>query len=95
MSRQSKVTKQILNLKELHLAHSIGEPSVEQICGKPTYEQDISNDVSAGRVVGGENCLKGACPWQAVLLDANAKHFCGGSVISDRHILTAAHCFQV
>ena len=84
-----------VKVRDLFLAHSIGEPSVEQICGKPTYEQDILNDVSAPRVVGGNNCRKGACPWQAALLDEKTNQFCGGSVISDRHILTAAHCLQV
>ena len=74
--------------------HSVGEPSIKEICGKPTYEQIVTNDASSARVVGGQNCLKGACPWQASIIDENAKHFCGGSVIDDHHILTAAHCFK-
>ena len=82
-----------VNVRDLRLNHSIGEPSVDQICGKPTHEQDIANDITSGRVVGGQDCRQGACPWQAALIGDDAKSFCGGSVISDRHILTAAHCF--
>jgi len=43
------------------------------------------------RVVGGEEAKMNEWPWQVALV-YNNKFFCGGSLISDRHILTAAHC---
>jgi len=43
------------------------------------------------RVVGGEETKLNEWPWQVALV-YNNKFFCGGSLISDRHILTAAHC---
>ena len=35
--------------------------------------------------------LKGEWPWIAALMN-NGRQFCGGSLITRKHILTAAHC---
>lgn len=45
----------------------------------------------AGAIVGGADAA--TTPWQ-VSLQSGGGHFCGGSVISDRVILTAAHCVE-
>jgi len=45
------------------------------------------------RISGGEAAHPGKYPWMAAMLDrSNEKWRCGGSLISDRHVLTAAHC---
>lgn len=45
------------------------------------------------RVVGGKNAEEGQIPYQVSLrLPAANLHFCGGAIISNRFILTAAHC---
>ena len=45
------------------------------------------------RIVGGRPADKGAWPWMAALLDKEDEQpFCGGALISDQHVLTAAHC---
>ncbi|KAG7163347.1 Trypsin-like 1 [Homarus americanus] len=43
------------------------------------------------RVIGGFYANLNEYPWQVALVYKN-KFFCGGSLISDRHILTASHC---
>lgn len=43
------------------------------------------------KVVGGQQARLGDWPWIAVLFNGG-KQFCGGSLIDDRHILTASHC---
>ncbi|KAM7352559.1 CLIP and Tryp_SPc domain-containing lethal (2) k05911 [Cochliomyia hominivorax] len=43
------------------------------------------------RIVGGTNASPHEFPWIAVLFKSG-KQFCGGSLITNHHILTAAHC---
>ncbi|XP_069507953.1 serine protease 27-like [Ambystoma mexicanum] len=56
---------------------------LEDACGKPAI---------AGRIVGGQGAQKGEWPWQ-VSLRYNSMHLCGGSLIANQWVLSAAHCF--
>ena len=45
------------------------------------------------KIVGGAVVRPGEWPWQAGLVSRGTTFvFCGGSLISDRWVLTAAHC---
>ncbi|XP_075339020.1 vitamin K-dependent protein C [Odontesthes bonariensis] len=45
-------------------------------------------------MVGGEVGKKGESPWQALLLNARGLFHCGGVLISESWVLTAAHCLK-
>ncbi|VVC33672.1 Serine proteases, trypsin family, serine active site,Peptidase S1, PA clan,Serine proteases, trypsin [Cinara cedri] len=46
------------------------------------------------RIVGGTEVKDNEYPWMASLWNTKRKFFCGGSVVTDQYVLTAAHCFN-
>ena len=65
---------------------SIQEKPKKCICGIPHKAQ---------RIIGGTETGVNEYPWQVGLLAGNKRHpFCGGSIITNQHILTAAHCLK-
>ena len=46
-----------------------------------------------GKILGGVDALEGKWPWQASVHFVGF-HICGGSIIDEYWILSAAHCFD-
>lgn len=44
-------------------------------------------------IVGGETARKGFYPWQVAIYYED-EYLCGGSLVTNKHVLTAAHCFK-
>ncbi|XP_045893662.1 polyserase-2-like [Micropterus dolomieu] len=58
--------------------------SIPQVCGQPTLNT---------KIVGGQVASAGSWPWQASLQTSTGFHFCGGTLINNQWVLTAANCF--
>ena len=58
-------------------------------CGIPTIQPVESNY----KIVGGREAIPYSWPWM-VSLRVNGTHQCGGAIIDDQWVITAAHCFE-
>nr|XP_009682663.1 PREDICTED: transmembrane protease serine 6 [Struthio camelus australis] len=54
---------------------------------------DCGLQAPLSRIVGGADSVEGEWPWQASL-QVRGRHICGGTLIADRWVVSAAHCFQ-
>ncbi|XP_018900398.2 LOW QUALITY PROTEIN: uncharacterized protein [Bemisia tabaci] len=67
------------------------EPDYRRECGvRPLVKKN-------GRIVGGKGSTFGEWPWQVLVREATwlglfTKNKCGGVLITQRHVITAAHC---
>ncbi|CAH1731777.1 unnamed protein product [Aphis gossypii] len=78
-----------LNVEHDH--HTTAEPDYRKTCGvRPLVRK-------GGRIVGGTGSTFGEWPWQVLVREATwlglfTKNKCGGVLITQRHVITAAHC---
>lgn len=81
-----------------------GEFQKENFLLKDTVRELISPEMEvflhehgwrSGKIVGGVDAEIEDYPWQVAILTSGNQQFCGGSIIHERWILTAAHCVGV
>ena len=67
---------------------------------KAEHMKEAEAAAGGGKVIGGQEAADGAWPWQVALMINGAPQtpegqFCGGSMLLDRWVLTAAHCVHM
>ncbi|NXJ08803.1 CTRL protease, partial [Odontophorus gujanensis] len=58
-------------------------------CGVPLISPSVQY---SERIINGQNAVSGSWPWQVSLQTRSGSHFCGGSLINEYWVVTAAHC---
>ena len=72
-----------------------------QACGqnkiKPNFGPDSLKRVISKRIIGGEDAVPNSWPWivSVQLKRNNTRHICGGSLVRDDLVVTAAHCIMI
>ncbi|XP_074082023.1 transmembrane protease serine 12-like isoform X2 [Macrotis lagotis] len=58
----------------------------------------LKNEIQESRIIGGHMVQSGSWPWivslQVMIFADQFTHFCGGSLIKKKWIMTAAHCLE-
>ncbi|KAL4594084.1 hypothetical protein GN956_G26215 [Arapaima gigas] len=88
-TRRLTIPGQSVNVTKSHI-------NTTDILANGTDADDDDNDqASKTRIVNGEECPPGKCPWQALLVNEDEVGFCGGTILTQYFILTAAHCMNL
>ncbi|XP_051558021.1 coagulation factor X [Myxocyprinus asiaticus] len=67
------------------------EPEAENLVNELLHEEEIFVEK---KIVNGVDCPPGECPWQALLINEDDVGFCGGTILNEYFILSAAHCMN-
>ncbi|XP_063592006.1 serine proteinase stubble-like [Penaeus indicus] len=81
------IQQQDTQIVEHMLSKNISDAHYEDVCGRPFTRTP--------RIVGGKRASFGQFPWQAsvrVWRKSSNIHACGGSVLTNQWVVTAAHC---
>ncbi|XP_049645811.1 transmembrane protease serine 11B-like protein [Suncus etruscus] len=83
------ITTDPKSLTLMEISKVAAEKIINTLCGRRAR-----TSATYDKVKGGSSAQEGEWPWQASL-KKNGKHYCGASLISERYLVTAAHCFKM
>lgn len=74
--------------------------AIRDVYGRPVVSKPLDSegdelDDGGGKVVGGKEAKKGSHPWQVLFRFPEQPAHCGGALLNERWVLTAAHCFDL
>lgn len=74
---------------------SVTQKEQEQgVCGRTQGNKDLTQTLTS-RISGGKSVDYGSTPWHVIIrAKKQKKTFCGGSLISENWVVTAAHCIS-
>ncbi|XP_017557329.1 coagulation factor X [Pygocentrus nattereri] len=94
------VTKTITKKKVSNSTQTVSDSDTwfglddDELINPVDEEPVLPVNVGHTRIVNGEDCLPGDCPWQALLVNEDKIGFCGGTILNEYFILSAAHCMN-
>jgi len=88
---QGRELPQDLLMKIINMGPQVTERLPGYVKGTKSMAGDCGVPGPSGRIVGGTEATPHSYPWMAALF-INDEWFCGGTLISDEWVLTAAHC---
>ena len=74
--------------------HGVDHPKLQTLTGVCLSADCGRSLFKTSRIVGGQYAVAGEFPWQVSLHGKDHGHLCGASIISERWLVTAAHCVQ-
>ncbi|XP_067439929.1 coagulation factor X-like [Thunnus thynnus] len=97
-----KYAPDIIYLPESSVSENSSSSSGEILRDYVDFERNNTNDsidsispaLGTTNMHNTEDCPPGECPWQALLLNKEDRRFCGGTILTEYIILTAAHCMN-
>jgi hypothetical protein len=68
--------------------------NVSELCGQPLLSPEMDFEQPMPKIVGGNDAVRGQFPWQVMFWDPQRSVFCGGALLNERWLISAAHCFR-
>ncbi len=59
-----------------------------------SHVQQNNQDNRMIRIIGGQDAVANTYPWMVSIQSTDGQHFCGGSLVASKYVLTAAHCIE-
>ncbi|KAM3911454.1 coagulation factor IX [Leptodactylus fuscus] len=90
------VTRSIIDFEDYNFNSTVRQNATGNLQPNNASDDIVPQTVNPNvRIVGGTDSLKGEFPWQIHIVNKNGEGFCGGSIVNEKWIVTAAHCFLV